>query len=196
MLHTLKKKLQMRGRMEKTLENAPLEWMVEDGLVYKQQSQWALSQKWKETYTKDWLQCADSSQMESICCEYIVGLQWVIDYYTGQRSVDMRWSYSRLIPPLWSDLAEYLEHNTCEDVPYQESQAIRPTEQLAMVLPLESWHFQPDPVLRCLPSLLPQFWPERFGFFSAGRCRLWECEALLPVLTVERIRDAVTAVKR
>jgi hypothetical protein len=64
----------------------------------------------------------------------------------------------------------------------------RPQEQLAMVLPLESWGLIRDSGLRRLPALMPQMWPRKFGFVSLGRKWLWECEAKIPVLMVERLR--------
>jgi 5'-3' exonuclease len=195
MLATLKKKLQMRGRMEQTLETKPLEWMVEEGLVWKGQTGWTIHPKWTTVYNRDWLQCEGYADQTIICREYLTGLQWVLDYYLDQKPVDKRWSFPRLVPPLWSSLVRYLETQTYEEPVWTVSEPIQPQEQLAMVLPLESWHFLEDPVLRYLPTLLPQFWPVAFGFFSAGRIRLWECEALLPSLSVDRIRTAVTAVK-
>lgn len=191
MLHTLKKKLQMRGRVEQTLENRPLEWMVEEGLAFKEQDKWVLHPSWKAVYHRQWIQCQRDHEVHQACGEYLFGLQWVLDYYTGQRPVNMLWCFSRLLPPLWSDLVQYMKYGYCEQPLLTQASSIQPSEQLAMVLPIESWHLLQDPVLRSLPAWLPQFWPETFGFFSVGRTRLWECEALLPVLTVDRIRDAL-----
>ena len=71
-------------------------------------------------------------------------------------------------------------------------QPLQPQEQLAMVLPVESWGLIRDPALRRLPILAPQMWPKTFGFFSLGRKWLWECEALIPVLTAARVRQIVS----
>jgi hypothetical protein len=57
------------------------------------------------------------------------------------------------------------------------------------VLPLESWGLLEDRGLRRLPVLAPQFWPEKFEFFSLGRKWLWECEARVPCLTAVRLRE-------
>ncbi len=195
MLGTLKKKIQMRGRMEQTLENKPLEWMVEEGLVWKGNDGWMLHPQWKTVYNRDWLACEGHADQMAASREYVSGLQWILDYYIGQASVDKRWSFPRLVPPLWCTLVRYLETHTHEEPVWQDSSPIQPAEQLAMVLPLESWHFVEDPDLRYLPTLLPQFWPSAFGFFSVGRSRLWECEALVPSLSVDRVRAAVTAAK-
>jgi 5'-3' exoribonuclease 1 len=191
MLHTLKKKLQMRGQLQQTLENKPLEWNVEEGMVFKQDGKWCLTPEWKTIYNHTWLQCTQPADTRALCREYIYGLQWVLDYYTGQRAVNLQWCFPRLLPPLWCDLRSYLERNEFEEVLVPSTAPIQPQEQLAMVLPMESWHLIEDASLRSLPSLLPQFWPQKFGFFSAGRIRLWECEALLPILTVDRIRDTL-----
>lgn len=191
MLHTLKKKLQMKGRMQACLENRPLEWMVESGLVWKENDAWTLHSQWADVYRKQWLQCERLSDLEAVCNEYIFGLQWVLDYYTGQAPVNMLWCYSRLVPPLWSDLESHCRLGLYKEPHMNYGDKIQPSEQLAMVLPLESWHLLQENSLRSLPSRLPQFWPESFGFFSAGRIRMWECEPLIPVLPVQRIRSAV-----
>lgn len=191
LLTTLKKKLQMRGRAEKTLENRPLEWMVEQGMAWKDGEGWKLTPVWADIYRSDWLRCETQTDCFSVCREYLFGLQWVLDYYTGQAPVEMSWSFSRLVPPLWRDLTLYLESGSYEPLSLPPIAPIQPSEQLAMVLPLESWYLLEDPRFRYLPTLLPQFWPLRFEFFSACRAKLWECEPLLPSLTVDRIRDAV-----
>jgi 5'-3' exonuclease len=190
-LHTFKKKMQMRGRTQMTLDVKPLEWMVEDGLAFKEQGTWKVSSRWKSVYQKDWLQCETQTDTFQVCREYLYGLQWVFDYYTGQTPVNLSWSYSRLLPPLWSDLVQYLETQVYEPFESHQVAVIQPEEQLAMVLPLESWHYITNPSFRSLPMELPQFWPKSFGFFSAGRIRLWECEAWIPPLTIQRLRDAL-----
>lgn len=193
-LVTFKKKLQMRGRVQRCLDTKPLDWMVEDGLIYKQGDQWMIRSEWRDRYQTNWLQCDRRADVMKICKEYLYGLQWVLDYYTGQRPVNLQWSFSRLVPPLWSDLQECLERGETGDIQIPWSEPIQPHEQLAMVLPFESWHFIEDPSLRSLPSRLPQFWPTSFEFFSAGRIHMWECEPLLPILPVQRIRDVSVSV--
>jgi 5'-3' exonuclease len=190
MLQTLKKKLQIAGASQKTLDNRPLEWMVEASILVKEDT-WKLRQGWMSVYNQSWLQCERQCDIDEVCREYVFGLQWVLDYYTGQRPVNMLWCFSRLLPPLWCDLARYLRTVPYEPFSMEISDPIQPSEQLAMVLPVESWNLIEEVSFRSLPSHLPQFWPQSFGFFSVGRTRMWECEALIPVLPVERIRSAV-----
>ena len=190
-LHSFKKKVQMRGHVQECLDTKPIFWLVEGPFIAKRQDGWILDPSWRDVYHKNWLQTKRLCDINSVCREYVFGLQWVLDYYTGQRPVDMQWCFSRLVPPLWSDIQHYLEYHEYTEIPRSDVRPIQPHEQLAMVLPLGSWHFIQDPSLRILPSLLPQFWPQRFGFFSAGRTHMWECEPLLPVLTVERLRGSL-----
>jgi len=121
---------------------------------------------------------------EKVCNEYMRGFKWIIDYYTG-KNVNLEWMYPYWIPPLWSDL------ECIHIIPLSEEEGtvrLEAQEQLAMVLPLSSWALVRDPSLRTLPVKCPQLWPLHFSFFSAGRKWLWECEALVPVLTAGRLR--------
>ncbi len=121
-----------------------------------------------------------------VCREYIYGCQWIIDYYTG-KSVDMKWMMPSWVPPLWRDIAK------CDidkiEINGGETYDLKPQEQLAMVLPKESWWLIRDPKLKMLPEKAPQFWPLEFSFFSVGRKWLWECEASLPSLSADRMRS-------
>ena len=176
-------------------EVMPLEWNVEKEFIVDGE----LLENWRELYWR-WIHpsaasaAAASSAASSaasamvkaqICKEYMRGMQWVLDYYLG-KPVDKSWIFPSWIPPLWTDLAS-VEHVEMDSNP-REDPKIEPGEQLAMVLPLESWGLiQGD--LKSLPCRLPQMWPTEFGFFSLGRKWLWECEARIPVLTVERVRS-------
>jgi hypothetical protein len=86
-------------------------------------------------------------------------------------------------------LAGFLAGPNAETEEAVPMEPIKPAEQLAMVLPVESWGLIRDPKLRLLPLLAPQMWPQQFEFLSVGRKWLWECEARIPVLTAERLRE-------
>jgi 5'-3' exonuclease len=129
------------------------------------------------------------STLAAICKDYFIGLQWIVDYYTGQKPVNMKWYFSRYIPPLWSDLYDYAQRNSIQVEAIEDTSGpIQPQEQLAMVLPMESWHLIEDKRLRLAPSRIYGYWPVSFGFFSAGRSWLWECEPLIPILSVVMLR--------
>ena len=122
--------------------------------------------------------------VEQCVTEYLRGLQWIVDYYSGL-PVSYSWYYPWNVPPLWSDILTGLLSQPIAAPP--PTSPVAPEEQLAMVLPLESWGLVRDKKLRRLPSLVPAMWPSAFGFFSAGRRWMWECEAEIPVMCVERL---------
>lgn len=158
-------------------EGLPLTWDVEsqicDGTVLKDD--------WVDIY---WSFIHPTANRAEICGEYRKGFCWILNYYCGL-PVDENWVYPGWIPPLWSDLLKYkgsyTESFTCD--------APSPEEQLAMVLPLESWGLVRDKKLKLLPIYAPHMWPRAFSFFSFGRKWLWECEARVPVLTAAKIRQ-------
>lgn len=167
-------------------EGLPLQWNVEKVMFNGNE----LKEGWRAEY---WNFIHPFADRGALCSEYIYGLQWILDYYTGQAAINNFWMFPSWVPPLWSDIAHWLKEgggvedgvkgDTIDCLP------IEPTEQLAMVLPLDSWGLIKDKNLRRLPALLPQMWPSKYTFFSLGRKWLWECEARIPVLTAERVRE-------
>jgi len=166
-------------------EGLALKWDVEAGFLDGSK----LKDDWKNIY---WTFLHRSYDVDHVCQEYVKGFQWIIDYYTG-KSVNTSWIFPSWLPPLWSDLAAFLKD---QDISLEITDSGQPSpipqEQLAMVLPLESWGLIRDSVIRRLPLIAPQMWPKVFGFVSVGRKWLWECEARIPVLTVERVRSVST----
>lgn len=115
---------------------------------------------------------------------YLHGLQWILDYYSG-KYVNTLWFYPWHLPPTWIDLVETSASAIVEEATF----ALKPQEQLALVLPMESWHLIRDKKLRKLPILLPQFWPHSFQFHTLGKNWMWECEANVPILLPMKLRS-------
>lgn len=165
-----------RERLMSSVEALPLEWKAESA-IWKRGA--GLVEGWRDTYRDKWMYGAGAQQ---IVTEYMRGLQWIMDYYLG-RPISYSWYFPWNVPPLWGDIEAELRAVAAPPV----SPPVAPQEQLAMVLPMDSWSLVRDPKLRALPGKLPAYWPSRFGFFSVGRRWLWECEAEIPVLTAERL---------
>jgi 5'-3' exonuclease len=167
-----------RERMMIPYERLPLEWR-EEAAIWNGK----MLPQWREEYRRKWMHGAAPAQTVR---QYVTGLQWIIDYYLG-KPISYSWYFPWNVPPLWGDLeAELLKGLTAPPEPV--TPPVAPPEQLAMVLPMDSWWLVRDPLLRAVPSKLPAYWPKRFGFFSVGRRWLWECEAELPILTAARLR--------
>jgi 5'-3' exonuclease len=189
-------KYKMRGppprndkeRAMQRVQNLPLEWAEERAICG---AGGGLVADWRDIYRTRWLKGAGATQTGA---EYMRGLQWIMDYYLG-RPVSYAWYFPWNLPPLWRDLVGQFEAAVAAGKGELEAPAptlpVAPQEQLAMVLPMSSWWLVRDPKLRGLPSRAPVYWPERFGFFSAGKRWMWECEAEIPLLTWARLRALV-----
>lgn len=165
----------------------PCSWKVEEQLLCQQRG--VLWKDWEHRMIETWFGCGVKD--EDACMRYCGGLQWILDYYTQQKPINSLWMYPWSLPPTWKMLGRYLEESSTAFIapPIAEGADIRPSEQLAMVLPRESWHLQRDARLKGIPDRFPHYWPTKYGFFSAGKIFMWECEAEIPLLLLPILRS-------
>jgi 5'-3' exonuclease len=187
-----KRKLYPRTPAEQAMmpvQNLPLEWTAEKAMWNRSTGE--LEENWREAYYSYGSPfTATDGDVRVRCLEWCRGLQWILDYYTGQAPVDTEWMFPWSYPPLWRDLALTVE--SLETMPIGSSDAriaLKPQEQLALVLPVESWLLIRDSGLAGLPTKAPVFWPTTFEFVSLGRRQLWECEPAIPSMTPARLRS-------
>jgi 5'-3' exonuclease len=167
------------------VQELPIVWAEENSMWNSQTNK--LHETWAEAYYTNETPLSGEQDIHEKCIAYFTGLQWVINYYTG-KPVSNTWMYPWTYPPLWRDLA-------CASVsemplPYPEidtSKALKPQEQLAMVLPYESWGLIRNATLRTLPGTVPSFWIPAKTFHSLGKRWLWECPPRIPILTQCRL---------
>jgi 5'-3' exonuclease len=173
------------------VQNLPIEWREEGAVATGIGSDGGatLTADWRETYYARWLRGAGAVQAVD---EFKRGLQWIMDYYQG-KPVSYSWYFPWNLPPLWGDLHAGLLATSGGLKAAPVSAPVAPQEQLAMVLPMSSWGLVRRADLRALPAKAPAFWPTHFGFFSAGKRWMWECEAEVPILSVERLRGLLAA---
>ena len=176
---------QLKGETVKVGENNwPLTQMEEGFLLESNTHKKQLVSNWKELYLSRFF----SSKKETICREYLCGMNWIWQYYTGQ-SVCFNWYYPFALPPLW----EWLQHSTVLPSISINLRAtdIKPIEQLAIVLPLDSWHLLPDSDEKRFPLYAPHFFPASFSFESVGKRFFWECESLIPLPTPMELKSII-----
>ena len=171
--------LPSRNETEKAMlsvQRLPVDWFEEKRFL--------ANTDWRSTYRQ--------LAPDLAVTQYKVGMQWILDYYLGKK-VNLHWFYPWHLPPLWADF-----EGQCHAVPASVTTEppIQPQEQLALVLPMESWHLVRNPVLRAAPSSLPQFWPTKFGFMTIGKTWMWECEADIPILLPGRLRSVAAEPNR
>jgi 5'-3' exonuclease len=148
---------------------------------------------WREKY----LQVFFSEKLGKICKEYLYGIQWIWAYYNGDwDKICFNWFYPYSLPPLWSWLYTCMTDGDglCEfpGSVHIRASDISPVEQLALVLPIESWSLLPAGLEKELPYLAPQYFPSQFGFESAGKRYFWECESLIPLPTVLELKQIIS----
>lgn len=180
------------GSQPPEYESWPLKWDVEKVFL---DGDGGLTANWREIYWTFLHKHADIEFKGVVIREYLCGLQWVLDYYTGQRAITTEWMFTCWLPPLWSDLATALEKG---DVGHVEPPAateggepIQPEEQLAMVLPRQSYWLVRNEKLRRLPVYAPHWFPTGFEVHSIGKRWMWECEVMVPVISRGALRAVV-----
>jgi 5'-3' exonuclease len=187
-------KLRMRrspAKGETSLEIAVDEWnkmplraAEELAVLEKSENVWKMSEFWKSVYNQRWLK----TNPATAAIQYLKGLDWILQYYTG-KAVNTEWCYPWFVPPLWSDLLTKIQSSeNSVKAPELNKKQLKPQEQLALVLPLQSWWLIRDRDLKGLPKAAPQLWPSKFDLFTAGRTMTWECEAQIPLFFPERLR--------
>jgi 5'-3' exonuclease len=113
---------------------------------------------------------------------YCAGFAWVWDYYKG-RPVDQGWFFEPHLPPLWCDIAAFLDSPSSSSL--ASPPIVYPTPlpewlHLFAVLPAESIE-RLLPEHAALMEEIPWYWPTRWSLFDIGRTQMWECEAVLPI---------------
>lgn len=193
-VHSFKQKSLQRQRPRNENErkmlpvsNLPIVWADENRIYSTSES--ILYDGWQGLYYMEQGETTPvRADIQSRCESYCTGLQWILDYYTGQAPVSKEWMYAWTYPPLWSDLEQYLLSGVKPRNTITDGNPLKPQEQLTLVLPLESFRLIRDPALKSVPSRIPYFWPKTFGFTSLGKRMFWECPPKIPILTPARLR--------
>jgi 5'-3' exonuclease len=182
-----KKQMFSRGAEETGLgeNNWPLRHIEEEILLDSQKR--ALAPNWKDSYQKLF------SGYQRACEQYMYGIQWIWAYYTGRiDDVCFNWYYPFSLPPLWESLRT-VGFPEFPKVVRVRAQDIRPVEQLALVLPLESWSLIPPCKERAFPRLAPQFYPSQYSFESMGKRFFWECESMIPLPSIYELKQIISS---
>jgi len=173
------------GEKDLGQNNWPLGEQVESCLVGRKGK---LVADWEEVWRKRFLAGVDKGR---ICSEYYRGMQWVWDYYNGrQERVCFNWCWPWGAGPLWQWLAVG-SGSVARVEPKIRREDIRPTEQLCLVLPPQSWWLVEEVQKKNEASLrrrAPWLFPSSFGFESVGRRYFWECEPEIPVPSIMEIK--------
>jgi 5'-3' exonuclease len=173
------------------LNSMPLTCKVERTMATRTEGVgWSLNADWGERYYREFMWGATP---QDAVTQWLKAVQWILNYYTGTGPVDMLWYYPWYLPPLFKDIAEhdFAELPESDNAP----NPITPIAQLVMVLPIESYALLSHHN-RIMPIRRPEFYPRSWGFFSAGRRQLWECEPMIPMLPYSVVSQVLKLVKK
>ena len=161
----------------------PCQWYVEKELYNEETSR--LRPDWKNLYYSKFL----SQEKERVIEEYLKGIQWILDYYIGN-PIEYDWYYPWMYTPLWEDVVSYLTKKE-PDIKYRLEKWLEPEQQLAIVLPVQSYNLITDIIYKQFPVKYPQFYPISFGFHSLGKKWFYECESNIPIFSSKFLRSIV-----
>ena len=115
---------------------------------------------------------------------YARGVAWVWDYYSG-RPVDQGWMHDEHLPPLWTDVLEYLRRGygpSVEPPTIVYKEPLPDWLHLFAVLPAESIQRLLPPNVQRLMAGMPYYWPDTWSVFDVGKTQMWECEPVIPII--------------
>lgn len=139
-------------------------------------------EKYKEDYYKNNI-C--DTNIKNLCHEYLVGLQWVLSYYT-KGVPDWKWCFKHHYAPFAYEIAEYIPDFEFEK--QKETIPTTPFQQLLSVLPPKSAGLIPIPLSQLLTdskSEIAKFCPEKFKVDVSGKRKEWEGIVLLPMISFD-----------
>ena len=126
----------------------------------------------------------EEEDMEKICHSYLVGMQWIITYYTKQVP-SWRWFYPYHYAPFASTMIKYI--NTYQNPRYHRGIPLTPFQQLLTVLPTKSCSLLPKPLDDILEKKLIKFCPEDVVIDLSGKRQEYMGIILLPNIDVNTV---------
>ncbi len=173
------------------INDRPLEWFDDaDGQLWSEGE--GLKEFWIERYAHLGLDATPGLEEWNhrvAAVRYLESVQWTYDYYVLGR-VNWDWMYEFGAAPLFKYIVESKWPRA-----FSESKAPAapptPQEQLALVLPRESYWLLPQCPERQLLAAAPELFPSKWTFHHLGKRHFWECEANIPVPTLAFVRSVV-----
>jgi 5'-3' exonuclease len=131
------------------------------------------------------------SRLQSICVNYIEGLEWTMRYYsTG--CVDWRWTYKYPYAPLLVDLMRFMPHLDTALFPNTvEKNPVRDLVQLCYVLPMASHGLLPPAVAEKLRRSYSHYYCDKLDFKWSYCKYFWEAHTELPHIRISELERSV-----
>lgn len=140
-----------------------------------------------ENYRKDYYEKNfEDDNIETICHQYLKGMQWVLSYYT-QGVPDWKWQYVHHYAPFSYDLAKHCLSFTFEN--FRTNSPTLPFVQLLCTMPPSSSYLLPEPLCDLVSHTgeLKEIYPKDFEIDLAGKKQEWEGIVLLPTVNYQKV---------
>ena len=168
---------------EDLLTNAPVLFRQEEKYICPDEEMWE-SRYYKSLFGFD----TNPHNIETLCVNYLEGLEWVYKYYT-EGCVDWQWKYNYHYPPLFADLCKYIPDKDRVFVAATNNKSVAAFTQLAYVLPSSYLTLLPDRHRQYLVETYPELYLENYSF-QWSFCRyFWESHPLLPSIDAKKLRE-------
>lgn len=144
-------------------------------------------EKYRETYVSEHF--PEDINEETICHEYLTGMQWVLTYYT-EGVPHWKWNFPFHYTPSAAIITKHVE--SFQHKKWNDSLPSTPFQQLLSVLPPKSAKFIPQPLCDLLTnpkSILKKFCPDEVEVDLSGMRREWEGIVKLPMVDFELVKQ-------
>ncbi|CAO3701777.1 unnamed protein product [Rhizopus microsporus] len=184
-----------RDRVLKKYENAEIipEEVSREQIEREEKAKFeAAFKQWKADYYKEKMDIDidNQEQMDKLVSSYIIGIQWVLQYYyNGVAS--WSWFYPYHYAPKISDLKDIARF---QDYSFTLGQPFKPYEQLMGVLPALSRKLLPaayQDLMTDPDSPIIDFYPSDFDTDMNGKKQDWEAIVRIPFIDEQRLLDAM-----
>jgi 5'-3' exonuclease len=183
------------------MNDRPLEWAAEnDGQLFYNGSGGVgmLRRDWRSVYCRAALGAPaglEAHYMEDSAKQYLQALSWVFQYYCKDcLAVDYDWTYNYPIAPLFAAVKGLIGAQggqVFDDLAVNSAPKPSALEQLALVLPKESYWLMPKCAEREFFIKGAHYFPETWHYYSFGKRHFWECEAEIPIPTIKGLRSVL-----
>ena len=144
---------------------------------------------WQDRYYKSLFSCErNHNNLQTICTNYMEGLEWVFKYYTDE-CPDWKWKYNYHYAPLLMDLCRYIPDKNKEFIysGYSTNKPFPSFIQLLYVVPPKNHHLIDNDVINFVKSKYDGLFTDNIEFKWAFCRYFWESHVLLNEVTIDTL---------
>ena len=148
-------------------------------------------QGWRDRYYSKLFNISiNKSRCNSICVNYLEGLEWTMNYYTTGCK-DWRWEYKYDYPPLLRDLVKYVPYFDTEMLERKQADPVHELVQLSYVIPKPYLYLLPAALHKTLLETHPVWYSTDCVIVWAFCKYFWESHALLPHIPLGVLEEEI-----